>query len=131
MIITQLKDIEEIYGFIKQYWKILIAGCDGCCQPPRSLNEAKVLGQLLELKARTEGKELKVAFFTILGGEPLLRDDMWDIFKKHSDTYFQVYTNGTLIMVAGDLLPVLPKVIRLLSSGQVEGEACSGEAKRY
>ena len=58
MIITQQKEISEIYDLIKSYNKILIAGCDGCCQPPRSLNEAKLLGQLLELKARTEGKEL-------------------------------------------------------------------------
>jgi len=66
MIITQQKDIEEIYEMIKPYKKILIAGCDGCCQPPRSLNEATVLGQLLELKARTEGKELIWKSITVL-----------------------------------------------------------------
>ncbi|MFX1427202.1 MAG: methylenetetrahydrofolate reductase C-terminal domain-containing protein [Promethearchaeota archaeon] len=66
MIITQLKDINEIYELIKPYNKILITGCDGCCQPPRSLNEAKVLGQLLELKARTEKKELKWKAITVL-----------------------------------------------------------------
>ena len=66
MIITEQKDINEIYEMIKPYSKILIAGCDGCCQPPRSLNEAKVLGQLLELKARTEGKELKWKAITVL-----------------------------------------------------------------
>jgi hypothetical protein len=66
MIITQQKDISEIYELIKSYNKILITGCDGCCQPPRSLNEAKVLGQLLELKARTEGKELKWKAITVL-----------------------------------------------------------------
>jgi hypothetical protein len=66
MIITQQKDINEIYELIKPYNKILIAGCDGCCQPPRSLNEAKVLGQLLELKAKTEGKDLKWRAITVL-----------------------------------------------------------------
>jgi len=66
MIITEQKDISEIYELIKPYKKILIAGCDGCCQPPRSLNEAKVLGQLLELKARTEGKDLKWKAITVL-----------------------------------------------------------------
>lgn len=66
MIITQQKDVSEIYNFIKDYKKILIAGCDGCCQPPRSINEAKVLGQLLELKARTEGKELIWKAITVL-----------------------------------------------------------------
>ena len=66
MIITEQKDIDEIYDFIKPYSKILIAGCDGCCQPPRSINETKVLGQLLELKAKTEGKKLKWKAITIL-----------------------------------------------------------------
>ena len=66
MIITQQKDINEIYAMIKDYNKILIAGCDGCCQPPRSINEATVLGQLLELKAQTEGKKLIWKAITIL-----------------------------------------------------------------
>jgi len=66
MIITQQKDVNEIWVMIKDYDKILITGCDGCCQPPRSVNEAKLLGQLLELKARTTGKELKWKAITIL-----------------------------------------------------------------
>lgn len=66
MIITQLKGIEEIYEMIKPYEKILVLGCDGCCQPPRSLNEAKTLAQMLELKARTEGKEIKWKAITVL-----------------------------------------------------------------
>jgi MoaA/NifB/PqqE/SkfB family radical SAM enzyme len=44
-----------------------------------------------------EAKEMGVVFFTILGGEPFIREDLFDIYRKHSDTYFQVYTNGTLI----------------------------------
>lgn len=66
MIITQQKDIDEIYEMVKPYSRILIAGCDGCCQPPRSINEAKVLGQLLELKAKTEGKNLTWKAITVL-----------------------------------------------------------------
>lgn len=44
-----------------------------------------------------EGKELGVGFFTILGGEPFIREDLLEIFKKHNDALFQVYTNGTLL----------------------------------
>jgi len=44
-----------------------------------------------------EGKEIGVAFFTILGGEPFLRDDLFSLFEKHSDVYFQVFTNATLL----------------------------------
>lgn len=66
MIITQQKDIDEIYDMVKGYKKLLIAGCDGCCQPPRSINEATVLGQLLELKFKTEGKKLIWKAITVL-----------------------------------------------------------------
>lgn len=62
-----------------------------------------------------ESKEMKVAFFTILGGEPFLRRDLFKLFEKHKDCYFQVYTNGTLInekickelSKVGNVLPVL------------------------
>ncbi|MDD3628675.1 MAG: radical SAM protein [Actinomycetota bacterium] len=44
-----------------------------------------------------EGKEIGVALYTILGGEPFIRDDMFDIYKKHNDVFFNIFTNGTLI----------------------------------
>ncbi len=44
-----------------------------------------------------EGKEIGVAFFTILGGEPFLRNDLFSLFEKHCDVYFQVFTNSTLL----------------------------------
>jgi MoaA/NifB/PqqE/SkfB family radical SAM enzyme len=31
------------------------------------------------------------------GGEPFIRKDLFDLFEKHGDTIFQIYTNGTLI----------------------------------
>jgi MoaA/NifB/PqqE/SkfB family radical SAM enzyme len=31
------------------------------------------------------------------GGEPFLRKDLFDLFEKHEETMFQIYTNGTLI----------------------------------
>ena len=36
-------------------------------------------------------------FFIMLGGEPLIYRPMLDIFKKHNDVSFQMYTNGALI----------------------------------
>lgn len=43
----------------------------------------------------TEGKEMGVYFVTVLGGEPFIRRDMWEMYAKHDDIYFQVFTNGT------------------------------------
>ena len=36
-------------------------------------------------------------FFGILGGEPLMYKGLLDIMAKHSDCYFQLFTNGTLL----------------------------------
>jgi MoaA/NifB/PqqE/SkfB family radical SAM enzyme len=36
-------------------------------------------------------------FFGILGGEPLMYKSLMDVFKTHSDCYFQLFTNGTLL----------------------------------
>ena len=35
-------------------------------------------------------------FFGILGGEPLMHKQLFEIFEKHPDCYFQLFTNGTL-----------------------------------
>ena len=44
-----------------------------------------------------ESKRHGSTFFGILGGEPLMYRGLLDIFTKHSDCYFQLFTNGTLL----------------------------------
>jgi MoaA/NifB/PqqE/SkfB family radical SAM enzyme len=43
-----------------------------------------------------ESKKQGSHFFGILGGEPLMYKQVTDIFGKHPDCYFQLFTNGTL-----------------------------------
>ena len=57
MIITTQKPLDEILDFVSPYNNILIAGCDGCTQPPRGLREAKTLSQLLELGGKLRSKD--------------------------------------------------------------------------
>ncbi len=45
----------------------------------------------------SEGKEMGVYFYTISGGEPFLRPDLLDLYDKHRDCTFLIYTNGTRI----------------------------------
>ncbi|MDI3548202.1 MAG: hypothetical protein PWR10_1854 [Halanaerobiales bacterium] len=45
----------------------------------------------------TEAKELGIYFIVLSGGEPTLYPYLFDIFEKHSDVTFMMYTNGTLI----------------------------------
>ena len=42
-------------------------------------------------------KEMGVYFAVISGGEPFFKEDIFEIFKKHSDMAFLVFTHGGLI----------------------------------
>jgi MoaA/NifB/PqqE/SkfB family radical SAM enzyme len=44
-----------------------------------------------------EAKELTTKFCVVLGGEPFIYKPLLDIFERHRDVPFQVYTNGSLI----------------------------------
>jgi len=44
-----------------------------------------------------ECKEMGIHLVLMTGGEPFLREDLFDLFKKHGEMMFQVYTNATLI----------------------------------
>ena len=57
MIVTTQKPLDEVLDYISPYDNILLAGCDGCTQPPRGLREAKTLSQLLELGGKLRNKD--------------------------------------------------------------------------
>ena len=65
MIVTTQKPLDEVLDFISPYTNILIAGCDGCTQPPRGLREAKTLSQLLELAGRLGNKGFNFKVTTV------------------------------------------------------------------
>jgi len=66
MIITTQKPLDEILDFISPYSNILVAGCDGCTQPPRGLREAKTLSQLLELGGKLRNKNFVFKVTTVI-----------------------------------------------------------------
>jgi hypothetical protein len=66
MIVTAQKPLDEILDSISPYSNILIAGCDGCTQPPRGLREAKTLSQLLELAGKLRGKNFQFKPITLV-----------------------------------------------------------------
>ena len=45
----------------------------------------------------TESKRQGSYFFGILGGEPLMYKGLLETMEKHSDCYFQLFTNATLL----------------------------------
>ena len=77
----------------------VISGCQLRCQgcwvdveaPSRKI-EIDELNRLVG-DAKRHGN----SYFGILGGEPLLHPDLFDLFAAHPDCYFQLFTNGQLI----------------------------------
>jgi MoaA/NifB/PqqE/SkfB family radical SAM enzyme len=44
-----------------------------------------------------QAKEMGIHFCVVSGGEPLFHPSIFDIFEKHNDVIFHIYTNGSLI----------------------------------
>jgi MoaA/NifB/PqqE/SkfB family radical SAM enzyme len=75
-----------------------------------------------------EALELGIHLVTLSGGEPFVRKDLFDLFEKHQDMIFQIYTNGTLIDEAmAERLCKLGNVAPIIS---VEGFEESTDARR-
>ena len=88
--------------------------CIGCYAGNYSKKDD--LGFELFDKIVTDGEEMGTGIFTILGGEPLVvKDELFEICRKHNKSYFQFYTNGCLIdenvvktlRELGNLMPVI------------------------
>jgi MoaA/NifB/PqqE/SkfB family radical SAM enzyme len=45
----------------------------------------------------SECQEMGVHFITVLGGEPFVYPNLFQMIEEHPEIFFQVYTNGTLI----------------------------------
>lgn len=68
----------------------------------------------------TQAKEMGIHFFVITGGEPYIYPHMFDLFKKHSDVYFQTYTSGCTI-ADGDDARKLAQLGNVLPCISIEG----------
>jgi MoaA/NifB/PqqE/SkfB family radical SAM enzyme len=69
--------------------------CQGCwvsTEAPRSQLDIDVLD-----RAVREGKAHGCHFYGILGGEPVLHPELLELFARHRNCYFQMFSNGTVI----------------------------------
>ena len=83
-------------------WTILIdptsacnLNCTGCWAGKYSKSNSldfETIDRIIE-----EAKDLGIYFFVLSGGEPTVYPRLFDIFEKHQDCGFMMYTNGTLI----------------------------------
>lgn len=100
--------------------------CQGCWVTGKKKN-ARMSPEMLD-KIITQSKEKGSYFFGILGGEPLMYKPLFEVFRKHSDCYFQLFTNGTLLTESvADELRKLANVTPLIS---FEGDEQVADVRR-
>lgn len=76
----------------------------------------------------TSSKKKGSCFFGILGGEPLMYKGLLDVMEKHSDCYFQLFTNGTLL--TGEVTKRLKKTGNVTPLISIEGLEEESDARR-
>ncbi len=98
---NQRKDVEAEKGFYPPDAMLISPtmrcnlNCYGCYSGAYSTEEDlpyEVMDRVIE-----ECKEMGIYLVLMTGGEPLLREDIFDLFEKHEDVTFQIYTNAALI----------------------------------
>ncbi|MBL7075299.1 radical SAM protein [candidate division KSB1 bacterium] len=98
---------EETHGFGVPFFLLISPTkrcnlrCIGCYASSCAANAEKLDYETAD-RILTEKRELWGSHFTVIsGGEPLMWEsegkDLIDVAAKHSDQYFLMYTNGTLI----------------------------------
>ncbi len=92
---------EEKYGFRPPFVMILSPTwkCNLRCAGCYTLGYQRHPGLPYDLVRRIlkECTEMGLQFVTVLGGEPFLYPDLFQMIEEHPHIFFQVYTNGTLM----------------------------------
>jgi MoaA/NifB/PqqE/SkfB family radical SAM enzyme len=69
--------------------------CEGCYAAGYSAAD-EMSPELLQ-SVIDQANDIGIYIFTMLGGEPFLRKDMLDVGAANPESFFQVFTNGTLL----------------------------------
>lgn len=92
--------------------------CYGCYSAEHS-KESDLSFEVFD-KLLIEAKAMGVYFFVISGGEPFIYKHMFDIFERHNDAYFQVYTSS-VTFAEKDHVERIAKLGNVLPCISVEG----------
>ena len=100
--------------------------CEGCYAAGYS-SAAEMSPELLQ-SIIDQANEIGIYIFTVLGGEPFLRRDILEVGAANPDSFFQVFTNGTLLRQASvDRLAEIGNMAPVLS---IEGDRQATDERR-
>ena len=101
--------------------------CEGCYSA--NYDRSDVIDTATFHRIIEEAKQLGIHFIVISGGEPFMRSDLLEIFERHHDVQFLVYTNSTIIY-RDNLAPKLAELGNVMPAISVEGYAYETDARR-
>jgi len=99
--ISQTKEYADRQGFLPPWFLVLSPtmrcnlNCLGCSTRRYSKDDDLALPVIERIL--NEARDMGIHFIVTQGGEMFVYEEMLDLYRKHRDIYFQVYTNGTLI----------------------------------
>ena len=100
--------------------------CEGCYASKYS-TQSDMPAALFQ-RVVDEAADMGVYLITVLGGEPFIRADLLEVIAANPETYFQIFTNGTLVTPAHvERLAKLGNAALMLS---IEGDEPTTDARR-
>lgn len=134
MIKADRKPLDEIYGFIEDYSRVLILGCGGCSTVCHAGGEREVavLAQSLRLKARNESRDMEFPERTVMRQcEPEFVDPVIEELDEEEAVVSTACGVGVNHMVErGCEIPVFPGLDTTFMGATVEHgvweERCAG-----
>ncbi len=100
--------------------------CQGCWVDVASKRQMIELDDMNRII--NDAKKHGNSFFGILGGEPFMHPQLFDILESHPDCYFQIFTNGQLI--TDEVAKRLRKVGNATPLISIEGSEVVSDGRR-
>jgi MoaA/NifB/PqqE/SkfB family radical SAM enzyme len=100
--------------------------CEGCYAAGYS-SAGEMSPELLQ-RVIDQANEIGIYIFTILGGEPFLRKDILDVGAANPDSFFQIFTNGTLL--TDDVVERLTAIGSMAPVLSIEGDRRATDERR-
>jgi MoaA/NifB/PqqE/SkfB family radical SAM enzyme len=100
--------------------------CEGCYAAEYS-PDADMSHEFLQ-SIIDQANEIGIFIFTILGGEPFVRSDILDLAAENPDSFFQIYTNGTLL--TDQAIARIAEIGNIAPMLSIEGDREATDARR-
>lgn len=95
-------EFEQRHGYAPPYIMVVDVTarcnlkCEGCWAAMYG-RDSDLDYELLDKIVTEAEEEMGMHFFVFSGGEPTIREDLYELYAAHPESQFQIYTNGTLI----------------------------------